>query len=179
MSFLNQLPKTVFLIFILLSAHCEVVHAQTSGNFILLDGTHKFSSGDNPTWASPEYDDSKWQQIKVPGSWQSLGIKSEKGMGWYRIHFNIPDGFNVYLPAVFIGRIGDVDEVFFNGVKIGGEGIIGDRFIEATKVERLYTVPPNLINYNKDNILAVRVMNTYLNGGIFDKGIAFGEYQPA
>jgi signal transduction histidine kinase len=176
MSFLNKLPKTAFLIFILLSAYCEVVHANTSGNLILLDGTQKFSAGDNPTWASPEYDDSKWQQIKIPGSWQSQGIKSEKGMGWYRIRFNIPDGFNVYFPAVLIGRIGDVDEVFFNGVKIGGEGIIGDRFIEATKVERLYPVPPNLINYNKDNILAVRVMNTYLNGGIFDKGAAFGDY---
>jgi signal transduction histidine kinase len=176
MFFLNQLPKTVFLIFILLSAHCEAVHAQTSGKFILFDGTQKFSAGDNPTWASPEYDDSKWQQIKIPGSWQSQGTKSAKGMGWYRIRFNIPNGFNVYLPAVLIGRIGDVDEVFFNGVKIGGEGIIGDRFIEATKVERLYSVQPNLINYNKDNILAVRVMNTYLNGGIFDKGAAFGDY---
>jgi signal transduction histidine kinase len=176
MSFLNQLLKTVFVIIILLSTHSEVVHAQTSGKFILLDGPHKFSAGDNPTWASREYDDSKWQQIKVPGSWQSQGIKPEKGMGWYRIRFKIPDGFNVYLPAVLIGRIGDVDEAFFNGVKIGGEGIIGDRFVEATKVERLYIVPRNLINYSKDNILAVRVMNTYLNGGIFDKGIAFGEY---
>jgi len=160
----------------ILSFHFICLSVQAEENPLILDGTQNFSAGDNPIWASPEYDDSKWQQIKVPGSWQSQGIKSEKGMGWYRIRFKIPDGFNVYLPAVLIGRIGDVDEVFFNGVKIGGEGIIGDRFIEATKVERLYSFQPNLINYNKDNILAVRVMNTYLNGGIFDKGAAFGDY---
>ena len=176
MSFLNQLPKTVFLIFILLSAHCEAVHAQILGNFIILDGTHKFSAGDNPTWASPEYDDSKWQHIKVPGSWQSQGIKPEEGMGWYRIHFNVSSAFQSLIPAVLLGRIGDVEEVFFNGVRIGGEGIIGERYVEATKIERLYRVPAELIRYNADNVISVRVMNTYLNGGIFDKGSAFGDY---
>ena len=176
MSFFNQLPKTVLLIFILLSAHCEAVHAQILGNFIILDGTHKFSAGDNPTWASPEYDDSEWQHIKVPGSWQSQGIKPEEGMGWYRIHFNVSSTFQSLIPAVLLGRIGDVDEVFFNGVRIGGEGIIGERYVEATKIERLYSVPAELIRYNADNVISVRVLNTYLNGGIFDKGSAFGDY---
>ena len=75
-----------------------------------------------------------------------------------------------------LGRIGDADEVFLNGVKIGGEGLIGERFVEATKVERLYKIPSGLLRDNDANILSVRVMNTYLNGGIFDKNCMIGDY---
>ncbi len=79
-------------------------------------------------------------------------------------------------PAVLLGRIGDADEVFLNGVRIGGEGLIGRRFVEATKINRLYIIPQGLLKYNEDNLLSIRVMNTYLNGGIFDKNIMLGDY---
>ena len=52
------------------------------------------------------------------------------------------------IPAILLGRIGDVDEVFLNGVKIGGEGLIAKRFVEATKVERLYRIPGDLLRYD-------------------------------
>ena len=74
-----------------------------------------------------------------------------------------------------LGRIGDVDEVFLKGVKIGGEGLIAERFVEATKVERLYRIPGDLLRYEGTNVLAVKVMNTYLNGGIFDEGVTIGD----
>jgi sialate O-acetylesterase len=75
-----------------------------------------------------------------------------------------------------LGRIGDADEVFLNGLKIGEQGVIGSRYVEATKIERLYIIPPHLIRYGQPNLLAVRVMNTYLNGGFFDNNILFGDY---
>jgi signal transduction histidine kinase len=112
----------------------------------------------------------------VPGSWQSQGIKPVKGIGWYRIRFIAPKRFEKGNNSILLGRIGDVDEVFLNGVRIGGEGLIGERFVEATKVERLYEIPPDLLRHNDINILSVRVMNTYLNGGIFDKNNMIGDH---
>ena len=149
----------------------------TAEDHIILDGIHTFASGDNPAWSSLFFDDSKWRSIIVPGSWQSQGIKPQKGLGWYRIHFVAPRRLESNDVAVLLGRIGDADEVFLNGVKIGGEGLIGERFVEATKVERLYRIPLGLLRYNDANILAVRVMNSYLNGGIFDKNSLIRDYK--
>lgn len=77
--------------------------------------------------------------------------------------------------GILLGRIGDADEVFLNGAKIGGEGIVGERFVEATSVERLYKIPQSLL-VSGENLLAVRVMNTYLKGGIFESIIVIGDY---
>jgi signal transduction histidine kinase len=169
--------KTIIIFFfIALSFYSAGISAQTSGQHILLDGIHKFSPGDNPSWALQYYDDAQWQSIVVPGSWQAQGIKPEKGVGWYRIHFTVPESFKAIKPAILLGRIGDVDDVFLNGVKIGGEGLLSERFVEATKVERLYVLPETLLRYDSHNLIAIRVMNTYLNGGIFDKDVSIGDY---
>jgi len=150
--------------------------AQTDNNYIILDGTHTFASGDDLARTSLLFDDSKWRSIIVPGSWQSQGIKPVKGLGWYRIRFVAPPRLESNKIAVLLGRIGDADEVFLNGLKIGREGIISSRYVEATKIERLYIIPPHLIRYGQPNLLAVRVMNTYLNGGFFDNNILLGDY---
>jgi len=152
--------------------------AQAPELAIQLDGWHKFSAEDHSSWAAPDIDDSQWQTIAVPGSWQSQGIKPANGIGWYRIHFFMPKG-RLASPAILLGRIGDADEVYLNGVKIGSNGLIGERFIEATKVHRLYRLPDGLLLPDHDNVLAIRVMNTYLNGGLFDPGISIDEYSSA
>jgi len=173
------MKSLVILVFWLISIFCldSPLHAAPSDFTIVLDGIHKFSSDDNPVYVSPSYDDSLWAPITVPGSWQSQGIHTANGIGWYRIHCTIPESFRHVHPAVFLGRIGDADEVFFNGVKIGGEGLIGEPFIEASKIDSLYKIPPEHIKYGKDNIISVRVMNTYLNGGMFDRGTCIGDYK--
>ncbi len=150
--------------------------AQADNNYIILDGTYTFASGDDPAWTSLLFDDSKWRSIIVPGSWQSQGIKPAKGLGWYRIRFVAPPRLESNNVAVLLGRIGDADEVFLNGLKIGKGGIIGSRYVEATKIERLYIIPPHLMRYGQSNLLVVRVMNTYLNGGFFDNNILLGDY---
>lgn len=166
--------RTAFIIALIL--HCISISALSAEYNIILDGPHKFSTGDDPAWSSPSFDDSKWHSIIIPGSWQSQGVKPEKGVGWYRIHFTATDSVRNIRPAILLGRIGDADEVFLNGIRIGGEGLIGERFVEATKINRLYVIPSNLLKNNSENLIAVRVMNTYLNGGIFDKDLMIGDY---
>jgi len=169
--------KALSVVFLLWSLfHFGSANAGTLEDQIILDGIHTFASGDNPAWSSLLFDDTKWHSIIVPGSWQSQRIKPVKGLGWYRIRFVAPPHLENNDVAILLGRIGDADEVFLNGIKVGGKGLIGERFVEATKVERLYKIPPGLLRDNDTNILSVRVMNTYLNGGIFDKNSMIGDY---
>ena len=141
-----------------------------------LSGFHKISAGDDPAWASPEYDDTGWKRIRIPASWQSQGFEPENRMGWYRIHFEGREIAGTRPLGVFFGRIGDVDEVFLNGHKIGGEGVMGDRRVEAPFVQRLYWIPRSLFLPRENNLLAVRVMNTYFTGGIFENPVLLGDY---
>jgi len=173
--FIYLIISLVFFIGIILNY--TPLNAQNPEHYIIFDGLHKFSAGDNPVWSSPQFDDSRWKAIHVPGSWQSQGIKPDKGLGWYRIHVTITGSFQNIQPAVLLGRIGDADEVFLNGVKIGSEGSIGENFIEASKIQRLYKIPREHIRFDSDNVIAVRVLNTYLNGGIFDSGVKIGDYR--
>lgn len=174
-----NLLKQLLPLFLLLCVMASPVPAQsqTMEQAIILDGLHKFAPDDNPAYSSPTYQDTNWQQIKIPGSWQSQGVRPEQGIGWYRIHCIIPEAFKNIDPAILLGRIGDADEVFFNGLRIGGEGIISEQFVEASKMQRLYRIPRKYISFDSDNLIAVRVLNTYLNGGIFDKGIKIGDYR--
>ncbi len=171
------MQKILIISIIFFSTFCLTQNIYPKEHNIILDGVHKFSRDDNPAYSSLTFNDSKWKLINIPGSWQSQGIKVEKDIGWYRIHCIIPDEFKNIEPAVLLGRIGDADEVFFNGVKIGGEGLIDKNFIEASKIERLYKIPVKHIKFNSDNVIAVRVINTYLNGGIIDRGIKIGDYR--
>lgn len=80
-------------------------------------------------------------------------------------------------PAVLLGKIGSMDETFLNGVKIGGEGLIDHTPIEAFKVERLYRLPEEHLDFNGENVLAVRVMNTFFKGGIYQNEMIIGDYR--
>ncbi len=144
---------------------------------ISLEGVHKFSPGDDPTWASPSFDDGNWAKVRVPGDLSDQGMHGERGMGWYRIHFTIKDSLEYGEPALTMGNMGNADEVFLNGVKIGGEGRIGDGFVEAPWKERLYRIPAGLLRYGEENLLAVRIMNTYRMAGIFEGPVCIGNYR--
>lgn len=167
---------TVIIFSAFIMSFFDISKPEASDFLIPLNGIHKFSPGDDPAWALPHYDDSQWKGIHVPGNYQSQGIKTENGMGWYRIHFTATEKIKDTHPAVAFGRIGNADEVFLNGFKIGGEGKIGRWFIEATKADRLYRIPPGILRFDRDNVLAVRVMNVFLAGGIFDGAAGIGDY---
>ncbi len=152
-----------------------VTEAAASGDQISLEGSHKFSSGDDAAWASPDFDDSDWQQVRVPGSWQSQGIEVRGGIGWYRIRFVATEDIAHRQTAIALGLIGNADEVFLNGVKVGGEGVIASQYTIAP-IERLYRLPDYLLKVGKENVLAVRVLNVYYDGGIVEGPVAIGDF---
>ncbi len=131
-----------------------------------LEGRWKFSIGDDQEWASNNFNDENWNELKVPGSWESQGYHGYDGIAWYRKKINIPAEFNNQNLYLELGYVDDVDDVYVNGNKIGSTGSFPPNYKTAYNAKRLYLIPKSLIKYDSENLIAVRVFDEKLEGGI-------------
>jgi hypothetical protein len=135
---------------------------------VSLSGYWKFSIGDDLQWASPSYDDSQWDQLTVPGQWENQGYNDYNGYAWYRKKFrlqSLPSNTTLYL---ILGRIDDADMVYINGKALGNYGQFPPNFKTAYDRTRKYVIPPGYLKENAENVVAVKVYDTFLAGGITD-----------
>jgi len=73
---------------------------------------------------------------------------------------------------LFMGQIDDLDQTFFNGVLVGE---VGTRFWEGKHFElvnewliwRIYALDSKIIRYGEKNVIAVRVFDARIDGGIY------------
>lgn len=129
-----------------------------------LEGRWRFNIGDNPEWKNPSYNDSKWELVKVPSSWENEGFHGYDGYGWYRKSVKLTSSYkNLYL---LMGYVDDVDQVFFNGHLIGASGLFPPNYETAYNAKRNYPIPEEYVKYNEENVIAVRVYDAQLEGGI-------------
>ncbi|MBN2522363.1 MAG: beta galactosidase jelly roll domain-containing protein [Bacteroidales bacterium] len=138
---------------------------------VQLAGYWKFSIGDFPEWAYPEYNDSGWENIKVPDKWENQGFNEYNGFAWYRKEFTIhPIDENV--PIYFVsGRIDDANEIYFNGHLLAKSGDFPPHYRTAYNQKRKYHIPREIIKFNQKNFIAIRVYDEYLEGGIIDQPV--------
>ncbi|NBC82380.1 MAG: glycoside hydrolase [Bacteroidetes bacterium] len=144
---------------------------------INLEGRWKFTIGDDMAWAGKNSTDDHWDEIKVPGNWEDNGYYGYNGFAWYRKTFDMPASSQNMPLFLILGYIDDVDEVFFNGTKIGMTGSFPPHFSTAYTALRKYYIPGNLINYNGKNTISVRVYDTYMYGGIVKGDIGIFTYK--
>ena len=147
--------------------------------------TARFSTGDDPAWKDPSFDDSAWREISTYTNYEQQGYPNYNGWSWYRLHVFLPsslkDGARWHERLrVYLSAIDDVDETFFNGVKIGQSGRFPDDpkgYDTKWQAERDYHVDApasaagSLIRWDADNVIAVRVYDGSGGGG-------FHEYRP-
>lgn len=132
-----------------------------------LQGRWKFAIGDKPMWAERYYNDTSWESIYVPSKWEEEGFNGYDGYAWYRVSFNGADlASKEQSYSLFLGYIDDVDEVYLNGKKIGSSGGFPPRYHTAYNAKRNYFLPNELIDFNGRNVIAVRVFDEGLEGGI-------------
>ncbi len=135
---------------------------------ISLEGKWKFHIDDKAQWSSPDFDDSKWGVIYAPAPWEDEGFNGYDGFAWYRKKF---DGTKLNKKESYflgLGYIDDTDEVYVNGKLIGISGCMPPKFRTAYNNERRYYLPEQVINFNGENVIAIRVFDTTHNGGIID-----------
>ncbi len=136
----------------------------------------KFTTGDNADYAKPNFNDEAWKTIRVDTFWERQGYDKYDGIAWYRVRVMLPSSLkekNQLLQAVQIslGRIDDADETYFNGKKIGG--------ITGWDFDRSYLIPFGVIEWDKENVIAIRVDDTGGNGGMYGGTHAVGDVQLA
>ncbi|MBH0009183.1 hypothetical protein ESZ53_03515 [Salinibacterium sp. UTAS2018] len=130
-----------------------------------LSGDWQFSTGDDPTWSSPGFDDSGWTTLQVPEVDGAPQFADYDGFGWYRLTFTLPADAQGANLVASLGFIDDVDEAFLNGEKIGGSGTMPPNASSQWFEQRLYPIPATAPRFGAENTLAVRVYDMSGGGG--------------
>ncbi|MBN1893191.1 beta galactosidase jelly roll domain-containing protein [bacterium] len=138
-----------------------------------LSGKWKFKPGDDPARNENGFDDSGWKRISVPGTWEKQGYADMDGYAWYRQTVSIPARLKNSRLLLVLGKIDDMDETFWNGTKIGSTGHMEGAFLEMRNNpfynrERMYFIPPNLMRWDSENQIAIRVYDIWNHGGIYE-----------
>ena len=163
---MNKLTKTFLLLAILLP---QILRAQE----VTVEGG-RFQKGDNPAWSAFAFDDSAWREVSFTDQpWESLGLDSANGIGWYRIHLVIPSSLKkgvVEAVMLALGAIDDSDQTWVNGHLVGRDGTFPEEpggYSSEYGKRRYYVVDPKWVNWDKDNVIAVRVYNYGDPGGFY------------
>jgi serine phosphatase RsbU (regulator of sigma subunit) len=118
---------------------------------------------DDPSYSKPETDDSSWRLSSFPLSpadYEYMG-RDENAVFWYRVHVRFSGDFSGREIGLDLGKLADADETYFNGRLIGKSGGFGQPVVHACNKVRLYRISSQDINPDGDNVIAIRVRNTY------------------
>ncbi|MCP4138020.1 MAG: hypothetical protein GY754_44060 [bacterium] len=122
---------------------------------------------DNLDYKDTTHDDSAWNTVELP---TRLSPEMKRQYIWLRKKVHIPEKYKGKDLSIYIGKIWDIDEVFFNGVKIGETGELSPDFFSAWNVDRYYYIPAGEIRYNDTNTIAIRIFSnqkSFYNGAPF------------
>jgi beta-galactosidase/beta-glucuronidase len=131
-----------------------------------LRGRWRFEVGDDASFARPEFDDSSWEKIRVPDQWEDQGYPGYDGYAWYRTKFHLPGKLRDKSLMLYLGFIDDVDQVYINGQFLNGRGSDGPSYISAYNQRRNYQISSQMLNFDGENTIAVRVYDDWGDGGI-------------
>jgi diguanylate cyclase (GGDEF)-like protein len=105
-----------------------------------------------------------FRPVAVPSTWQAAGIEGH-GFGWYRFRFTLDPAVAGRPLAFHCAQIRDVDEVFLDGVRVGGTGAFPPAYDKGTLAWRVYELPASLTTAPGVHTLLVRVYNAGPRGG--------------
>jgi sialate O-acetylesterase len=112
-------------------------------------------------WSAPELDTSAWKQMDLPVYWEKAGLPDFDGIVWFRRAFELPTAWTGGDVELHLGAVDDDDTTWVNGVQVGAT--IG------YDIPRVYRVPSAALKPGT-NVIAVRVLDTGGNGGIWGGG---------
>ncbi len=131
----------------------------------------RFSLGDDEKWKEPGFNDKGWKELIVPAPWDFQGFRDYDGYAWYRLSFDLPSNIKREDLVMLLGKIDDVDETYLNGERIGRTGRVRNNGSISSSEDyqkvRIYSIPNGLLK-EKGNVLAVRVYDGLMDGGIYE-----------
>ncbi|MGJ4728124.1 sialate O-acetylesterase [Luteimonas sp. SDU101] len=113
---------------------------------------------DDSGWHAAGVDTADWDEMPVPGLWETAGWNGMDGVAWYRTTFTLTAEEAQAGATLGVGRIDDSDTTWVNGVEVG-------RTTMQYDLAREYPVPASALRAGANEI-AVRVTDTGGGGGI-------------
>lgn len=162
----HKIPGAIAAIAAMVLVCCGAACAEQWRLLFGLEGRWKFEIGDDSARAEYRFDDSGWETINAPSPWEDQGFPGYDGFAWYRKHFFSNPDWNSKTLSVELGTVDDVDEVYINGHYVGSTGDFPPRYVSAWNIMRQYQFSTDFLNPSGDNVIAVRVYDDQLNGGI-------------
>ncbi len=111
-------------------------------------------------WAQPDFDDSAWKSLDVPGGFAELGVPSTPSVCWFRREVTLPADVAAGRATIFLGSIEKMDTTYINGRWIGASSWVEN--------PRAYTVPEGALKPGR-NVVALRVFKLKPAGGFLSK----------
>jgi hypothetical protein len=176
--------RTRTLLCVLVAAACGLLHGQSFNPsqgphwLLSLEGKWRFQPGDNPQWAQPQFDDSRWSLLDSGRDWSTQGFSRYSGMGWYRIRVTLPPDagpVSLILPHIFTSY-----EVYANGQLAARFGKMPPQPLAySTHAAQLYNLPA-AATQSRHLVIAVRVWqwppwSRYFGGGPSEPGSYIGD----
>jgi sialate O-acetylesterase len=142
-----------------------------------------YDIGQKEHWAAPDYDDSSWKQVTIPGGFAELGVPDTPALVYFRKTFDVSAADAAPAPApaatagprgaggpgfgpgfgrdsVQLGIIEKMDTVYINGQEIGGSAWVEN--------PRRYSIRPGMLHPGK-NVITIRVLKSIPTGGFESK----------
>ena len=139
---------------------------------INLNREWKFVRGDVAGAEAPTFDDSGWQRIGLPHTFDLPYFRTPEfyvGYGWYRRRIDVPPDWRRQRVSLEFDGAFQVTEVFVNGVRLGEHrgGYTGFRFDITDEIEAGANVLAVRVNNNWDAQLQPRAGEHLFCGGIY------------
>jgi cephalosporin-C deacetylase-like acetyl esterase len=160
------------LFFLPLAVLCFSCHSdKNKAPETVLNNQWKFAAGDNPQWASPDYDDSAWATLSAALSWENQGYPDLDGFAWYRQQLVIPAEWQSDIQKhggviLKYDNADDADELFVNGKSIGATGAFPPSYKSKYGQKRKYVIAPEHLVFDRPNTIAIRVYDGGGGGGL-------------
>jgi hypothetical protein len=165
--------KAIAMLFVLVCATAawgQFADVSSAGGPVAIAAAWRFHTGDDPAWASPDFDDSQWPLLRIDKPWAEQGYKGYYGCAWYRIRIKLPATHERL--ALAMSRIADADEIYANGTLIGTDGQMRPKPVWRNGGTSLLNIPlaPGLQGQTIE--LAIRVWESPMEARIAETGAA-------
>jgi len=137
----------------------------------MMDFDNQSNIGILEGWMAPDYDDSEWISLDTPVEWSTLEEMGKiEGVVWARKMIEIPEAWVGENLVLELGNIDEMDLTYLDGWEVGSM-----RKVEDWNKNRVYEISGEYVKQTT-MVLAVRVVNTYGEGGFRGKPEQFQIY---
>ena len=88
------------------------------GNYVM-HWYDEYDIGVKDKWESPDFDDSSWKNVQIPGGFAELGVPETPAVAWFRREITLPDPVPPGRALLYLGSIERMDTAYINGKWIG------------------------------------------------------------